>query len=975
MKIDYSKKNKVSFLLSTMLLGAVSLSAVPLEIINTDDIVITDKNGSGLSKSSFGNQTLENKAKISSDYTTGNTNVNINAILIDSLQNSTSSSNKTIINNNGTIDLKAINGEADLSLNGISIVDTDVYNDDMPTLKMIDLRIINNKDIKTSAKSNYMAETSGILAYGIGMGNEIKNNGNISTYAESSNDALAAGIKVGDSLGGSITNSGTIEATAKGDKISTAFGISAVSAENITFTNAGTISTNAESKDGEAVSVATEFWGFYDQYNTGADEYSLINSEYTNNGTIKAVANGKENSEAIGLVADQVIEDSRIINNGTISVTASGAGANAEAITFKDVINSKIVNTKTIEAFLINPSLENDDATGIYTDKFENSEIKNSGTIITNANSNLTSSGNLSKGINPGELINSTITNSGTIKSTINNKLDKKGMAIQSDKIDTNSTIFNASIGKIYGNIVLVTDNSDVGNAKFVNKGFISLPYNANKNATFEGVSIRPNFANLENSGTIEIGAFKHSDNKIENTQILTKTATFEKGSKMQVDVVAGSKAFVLGDTLSEVVTATDELTINELALNQTKLADNSALLDFEYKENNNKLDIVVSNIEKLSDIIEEEKGKDYKNELGVSTALDTIIDNLSSYPEMESLVSNLQSLSSAKETDKAVATLVPTTAAALVNTSSQITSTISNIVSNRLSNIKSGLNSGDEMVVDSNKLWAKVYGGLGKQKDKDSISGFDLKSYGLGLGYDKEYKEDQIIGFGAFYTNAKVEINDVNHENDVDAYTIAVYGSNLLKDDKTTVYYQASHTWQKNDSKRDVFTGQTADSKFTSKTLVLDLKMGHKLNATQSISFEPYAGLTYRNFKNPSYSESGAGAANIKSEKFTNTEYIFNVGTDFEYKVTNNSKLTALVGVGYDLKDDDNTVTSSFAGASGVSFDTNGIDNGRWNYVAGVGYDVDINNSNNLNLQYNYQGEGSKYSNNVISLNYKYKF
>ena len=75
MKIDYSRKNKVSFLLSTMLLGAVSLSAVPLEIINTDDIVITDKNGSGLSKSSFGNQTLENKAKISSDYTTGNTNV------------------------------------------------------------------------------------------------------------------------------------------------------------------------------------------------------------------------------------------------------------------------------------------------------------------------------------------------------------------------------------------------------------------------------------------------------------------------------------------------------------------------------------------------------------------------------------------------------------------------------------------------------------------------------------------------------------------------------------------------------------------------------------------------------------------------------------------------------------------------------------------------------------------------------------
>ena len=137
-----------------------------------------------------------------------------------------------------------------------------------------------------------------------------------------------------------------------------------------------------------------------------------------------------------------------------------------------------------------------------------------------------------------------------------------------------------------------------LGNAKFVNKGFISLPYNANKNATFEGVSIRPNFANLENSGTIEIGAFKHSDNKIENTQILTKTATFEKGSKMQVDVVAGSKAFVKGDKLEQVISAANSLTINELKVN-------SATLEFEEVEvkplttnsNVKYIDLVVSKV------------------------------------------------------------------------------------------------------------------------------------------------------------------------------------------------------------------------------------------------------------------------------------------------------------------------------------------------------------------------------------------
>ncbi len=53
------------------------------------------------------------------------------------------------------------------------------------------------------------------------------------------------------------------------------------------------------------------------------------------------------------------------------------------------------------------------------------------------------------------------------------------------------------------------------------------------------------------------------------------------------------------GILLSEVVTATDKLTINDLALNQTKLADNSVTLDFKYEVKNGKrIDLVVSNIE-----------------------------------------------------------------------------------------------------------------------------------------------------------------------------------------------------------------------------------------------------------------------------------------------------------------------------------------------------------------------------------------
>jgi len=46
-----------------------------------------------------------------------------------------------------------------------------------------------------------------------------------------------------------------------------------------------------------------------------------------------------------------------------------------------------------------------------------------------------------------------------------------------------------------------------------------------------------------------------------------------------------------------------------------------------------------------------------------------------------------------------------------------------------------------------------------------------------------------------------------------------------------------------------------------------------------------------------------------------------------------------------------------------------------RKSSVAGLGYDVDVNNQNNINVSYNFQGEGSKYTNHGLALNYRYKF
>lgn len=997
MEVDSSKKNKVSLIVSSMLLGMVSL--------HSDDIILTHNYDNGIYESVLNNKNIENNGKISSNINVTNQNININAIEIGDAKSST-------IINKGVIDLKASNTNEYLTSNGIVIGDTDVYygeeDEVLPSKEMIDIKIINDKTINTSVYSDKMAETSGFIAYGVHLNNEIINNDNISTYAESLDDALASGIKVGDLFSSSIINKGTIESISKGNKISTAFGISAVSSKNSTFLNSGIIFTNAESQDGEAVSVATEFWGTYKD-----EEYSLIDTEYTNDGTIKAVSKAND-AQSLGFVADQPIVGSTIVNNGIIlseakglnkaysngflitdtfsestftnngkiSVSADGLDSNAEAIELTNVNDSEIINKGIIEAFVFNNST-NDDATGIFFENVLNSNIKNDGTIITNSNAYYS----LSKGINPGYFYNSTIINSGTIKSTMNNSLDEKGMAINLDFIDTTSSITNTKSGKIYGNILLTTNNADVGDAKFINEGFISLPYNANKNSLFsfeyedengkkitETASLRPYLANLTNSGIIEIGAFKNSSGNIENTQILTKNATFEKGSKMQVNVVSGSKAFNLGDTLAEVIKSTNKLTVNELSLNQTILADNSATLDFKYEIIDDKqIDLVVSKVNKISDVIIEDK--ENNQNITNTASIGDLLDNLRDNPLMGGLISNIDAMSTSNEVSEAINSITPTTVASLINTSSQINKSISDVVSTRLGNINMGMNSGDDMNIDNNKVWIKAYGGLGKQRDKDDISGFDLKTYGVGIGYDKEYQDDQFIGLATFYTRANTKTNNINHENDIDAYSIVAYGSNTFPNKKTKVYYQTAHTWQRNDSKREIFSGERADSKFTSKVFFADLKVGHKIDLSDSVSIEPNMGVAYSHFTNPSYKEKGAGALNIQSDKFTSSKIVGKLGTTLEYEVNEDSKLTLSLGAGYNFKDNDRNIISSFEGAPNAVFDTKGIDNGRWEYEAGLGYAINLDEQNNFNISYKYLGEGNKYNNNTLTLNYNYKF
>ncbi|WP_419766976.1 autotransporter domain-containing protein [Arcobacter sp.] len=627
-----------------------------------------------------------------------------------------------------------------------------------------------------------------------------------------------------------------------------------------------------------------------------------------------------------------------IVNSGTITAT----GKYASGISNMDNYYGNIVNSGTITA-------TGTYAAGIYNTNNYHGSIENTGSITVD-----TSSRNV--GIESDSKYESSIINSGTIMATINGKADANAYSLSLFDSTSTSTALNDTSGKLYGNI-------QIEGLKFTNKGLISLPYNA----TGTDSAKISDFTQTQ-TGKLQIGLFTDGSTTT-YSQLTTDDATFEDGSTIDVNVLSSStnSELLIGQKLDDIVTASNSLTLDG-TLNVT---DNSALLNFEYVKDGETLDLNV--VEGTTLLNATSTGGGNSTTKAAASALQTI-QNAGTNTAMSQVFTALNKLSTNKEVANAVESTTPQNAGSTVGAVGQISNTITGIVDQRQNITMGGLNSGDEMF-SQKSVWIKPFGSFGSQNDKDGLNGFDLKAHGIGVGIDGEYKPNQTLGFGFFYTNANVDVNNVSQKSDLDVFTTLVYGNVPVLDEKTNLLYQVGYSWQKTNGERSIFTGDTARSKYTSKTASLDLKLVRDYKINDDLLLQPMISTTYRHFTNPSYSETGAGALNLAIKKFTSTELLLGVGTLANYKLNNDSRIVGSVNIGYNLHDRQQSVTASYQGATGVSFDTTGIDNGRWSYDLGVGYEMDINDTSNINFSYNRQGQGSDFTNNTFSAKYVLKF
>ena len=729
----------------------------------------------------------------------------------------------------------------------------------------------------------------------------------------------------------------------------------------------------------------------------------VVSSMIINAGDIEAEAtseaDGYSSARAYGINIDS--RNGGVVSNGeedatanlkvTATATSTNGAASAESygMYLYDSAGTQVLNYGTIEVTATADSYNYNTANAmgimVSTDQFTSpsSTITNFGTITAKANISMQDANNRSvnygiKVMNYSENI-FTLENKGTVEAYINDNLDRDAYALYLDRYHYLAADIEASSsGILKGNIFV--------EGTLTNSGLISLPYNAFWNENFPYNAFIKNFTNT-GTGTLEIGLLtKGSVDNTTYSKLETNTATFNNGSTINVNVLEASQnvGLLAGSKLENVVTASTALTIE----NKLNITDNSALLNFEYETSGLEGDPWTNggagsiNLKIIKGQTVEEavtnispKVTQHTNAQGAANALDRIIDNIDNNPQMQTVITRLNQLSSNEAVARAVESTTPVAANATVGATTQISNGIAGIVTQRQNaNISGGMNSGDGMFSENN-MWIKPFGSIGSQNNKDGINGFDVKTYGLGFGADTEYKNNQKLGLAFFYTNANVDVNNMNQNADLDVFTTLVYGNVPIIDDKTNFLYQVGYSWQKTQTDREVFTGDKAESKYTSKTASLDLKLMRDVNVNKDLLLQPLVNTTYRHFTNPAYNETGADALNLNVDKFTSTDLIVGLGTLAHYKLDKESKIVGNVNVGYDLHDKNQTVTSAYEGASGVSFETQGIDNGRWSYEAGIGYEKDISATSAINVAYDYQGQGTDFSNNIISAKYVLKF
>lgn len=656
----------------------------------------------------------------------------------------------------------------------------------------------------------------------------------------------------------------------------------------------------------------------------------VVNSTASGNIDINtniSISGGINNSGTVaGLLAGVAIGKSGVESSNTTSGAINISG---------DInISGGITNSGTIFGLV----------TGMTIGQFNQNTLSGSVRI----DGDVSNSGNISalQGIGLAILGNSTLSgsliNSGTISgaaSIFSGNLTEN----LSENLNNNISggIINQQSGVLNGALKVG------GTTSVTNHGLIVLPSGTDS-------VIQGDFTQSA-TGTLRIGVAGQSN----YSQLAVGNATL--AGTLDIDVTANT----LSGTLLDVITASGSITGKFGAV-----TDNSDLFDFSaIYRGTQSVDLDV-NAASSTGVYDDVVAENNTPGIGAANALDYIF-----VQDPNGQIATLfQPLTTQRQVSDAVSQVLPLLTGGMTQATNNALHGINRIIQSRQEGLN-GRSSGDEFFGDKN-VWFKPFGSWTNQGDRNGVSGYDANSVGMVFGADKDISDTNRIGVAFAYARSNIDSNSsvARQSGDVNSYQLVAYGTHNISD-VTDISFQADIARHNNQGSRVIsFANSTAKSDYNSWSGHLGLALSQTHRLSEKTSLIPSVRVDYTKIRDESYNETGAGALNLNVGKNTTEELILGVDGKLSHALTEKSTLTANLGLGYDVINDQASITSAFAGAPATSFVTQGLDPSPWLVRGGLGISGKATETLELSARYDIEAR-EDFDNQTASVKARWAF
>jgi fibronectin-binding autotransporter adhesin len=364
------------------------------------------------------------------------------------------------------------------------------------------------------------------------------------------------------------------------------------------------------------------------------------------------------------------------------------------------------------------------------------------------------------------------------------------------------------------------------------------------------------------------------------------------------------------------------------------------------------------------------------RNQQAVAKAVDSNINDLNSLVSQITPLSSLaarqafDSLSGVQHSNNQLITRSVTSQfnQLLLNHGSQSAS--GSLAFNAQSPNATGYNSGSaSQLVEARGWWTQGFGSFNKIDDTNNARGADYQTTGLAMGFDVDWNE-LVIGVAGNY--ARTDVDPYSGNSSIDSYQAATYGS--WQQDQIYVNASFGLGLHKVDASRTVIMGSsisTAKADYDSFDINSTIETGKDFSLGADTTLTPFAGVSYLYNTRESFTEKGAGSANLKVDKENDESLLTSIGLRVSHNIQmkNSRVLTPVASIAY-LHEHMNSVTevdARFNGVPSSSFVVEGPDLDRDRLQLGLGISGELTSSTRLVLGY-YGEFAESHQNNALS-------